>query len=68
MRLHQAKGRRVDASTVSVHIRALDVEVSADERTYIRRKLGIRFGKFISSVERISVRIEDTNGPKGGVA
>ena len=67
MRLRQAKGRRADASTVTVHVRALGVEVGADERAYIRRKLGIKFDKFAPSVGRVSVRIADTNGPKGGV-
>ena len=58
---------RADASMIASHIRALGVDVGADERAYIRRKLGMKFGKFASSVERVSVRIEDTNGPRGGV-
>jgi len=52
---------------ITAHIHAPGVEAGADERAYIRRKLGIKFGKFASSVERVSVRIEDANGPKGGV-
>ena len=58
---------RADASMITAHIRALGVAVAADGRAYIRRKLGMKFGKFAPSVERISVRIEDTNGPRGGV-
>jgi ribosome-associated translation inhibitor RaiA len=58
---------RADASMITAHIRALGVDVGADERAYIRRKLGGKFGKFASSVERVSIRIVDTNGPKGGV-
>ena len=58
---------RADASMITAHIRALGVGVSADERAYIRRKLGMKFGKFAPSVERITVRIEDANGPRGGV-
>lgn len=52
---------------ITAHIRALGVDVGTDERAYIRRKLGMKFGKFARSIERVSVRIEDTNGPRGGV-
>lgn len=52
---------------ITAHIRAPGIYVGADERAYIRRKLGMKFAKFASSVERVSVRIEDTNGPRGGV-
>jgi ribosome-associated translation inhibitor RaiA len=55
------------ASMITAHIRAVGVDVGADERAYIRRKLGMKFAKFASSVERVSVRIGDTNGPRGGV-
>ena len=58
---------RADASMITAHIRALGVDVDAEGRAYIRRKLAMKFGKFASSVERISVRIEDANGPRGGV-
>lgn len=37
-----------------------------DDRDYIARKLGMKLGKFASSIERITVRLSDTNGPKGG--
>ena len=33
----------------------------------IRRKLGMKLGKFATSIERVSVRVTDTNGPRGGV-
>jgi ribosome-associated translation inhibitor RaiA len=58
---------RADASTVTAHIRALDVDVAAEDRAYLRRKLGRRLGKFASSIERVSVRIADVNGPRGGI-
>jgi ribosome-associated translation inhibitor RaiA len=63
----RASGRRADSSKITAHIRAQGVDVDADERAYIRRKLGMKFGKFANSVERVSVRIEDANGPRGGV-
>jgi hypothetical protein len=43
------------------------VELDLDDRTYIRRKLGMKLGKFASAIERVSVRVEDVNGPRGGV-
>jgi sigma 54 modulation/S30EA-like ribosomal protein len=52
---------------VPTYIRAEGVELEPDDRVYIRRKLGRKLGKFGSSVERISVRLEDVNGPRGGV-
>jgi ribosome-associated translation inhibitor RaiA len=41
-------------------------EVGARDRDHIARKLGTRFGKFGSSIERMTVRLSDANGPKGG--
>ena len=34
--------------------------------TTFGRKLGMRLGKFRASIERITVRVSDTNGPRGG--
>jgi ribosome-associated translation inhibitor RaiA len=50
-----------------VYIRATQVDLGTAERDYIRDKLASKFGKYASSVERISVRILDVNGPRGGV-
>jgi hypothetical protein len=43
------------------------VHLSADSRAGIRRKLGNKLGKFAASIERVSVRVKDVNGPRGGV-
>jgi hypothetical protein len=40
--------------------------IDGEDRDYIGRKLGMKLGKFGSSIERITVRLSDTNGPKGG--
>ena len=40
--------------------------IDDEHRDCIARKLGTKLGKFASSVERITVRPSDTNGPKGG--
>ncbi|HEX8758212.1 MAG TPA: CBS domain-containing protein [Steroidobacteraceae bacterium] len=52
---------------VPAHIRAADGDLSPDDRAYIRRKLGTRLGKFGGAIERVSVRTQDVNGPRGGV-
>lgn len=49
------------------HVRLLAVELDDDEQAYVRRKLGMKLGKFATSIERISVRVTDMNGPRGGV-
>ena len=48
------------------HIRANGVEMEQQDRDTIARKLGMKLGKFASAIERITVRISDANGPKGG--
>lgn len=58
----QAAGRQIP-----VHIRAAQGELTPVERDYVRRKLGIKLGKYERFIDRISVRLEDVNGPRGGV-
>jgi hypothetical protein len=48
------------------HIRVLGFEMEDDDRDNIARKLGMKLGKFASSIERITVRLSDANGPRGG--
>ena len=48
------------------HVRVIGGAIDDDDRNYIARKLGMKLGKFVSSIERITVRLSDTNGPKGG--
>lgn len=52
---------------VPISIRAIGTAVDADDRAYLRRKLERRLGKFASGIQRVSVRFEDSNGPRGGV-
>lgn len=58
---------RTEAPLVPVNIRAMGVEVDDETRQYIRRKLGSRLGKFATSIERVTARLRDVNGPRGGV-
>lgn len=58
---------RTEAPQVPVSIRTSRVEVDDDRRDAIRRKLGQKLGKFATSIERVTVRIRDVNGPRGGI-
>jgi len=58
---------RTEAPQVPVNVRAMGVDVDEDTRAYIRRKLGQKLGKFATYIERVSVRLRDVNGPRGGV-
>jgi ribosome-associated translation inhibitor RaiA len=55
-----------ETSKVQEQIRAADGNLSAGDRAYIRSKLGRHLGKFAGSIERVSVRTKDVNGPRGG--
>ena len=48
------------------HVRVISGPIDDEDRDYIARKLGMRVGTFGASIERITVRLSDTNGPKGG--
>lgn len=49
------------------HVRTIGVDLDPTDRELIRRKLGRRLSKFGTSIERISVRLKDINGPRGGI-
>ena len=65
LKLTQARGRKPVG--VPAHIRVDGVRITDDDREFIRRKLNDRFGRYGKSIERVSVRLRDVNGPKGGV-
>ena len=54
------------ASPIPAHVRVAGVTLSHDDYNDIRRKLGMRLGKFACSIERVTVRARDANGPRGG--
>ena len=58
---------RTNTLRTPAHVRLIGVELDDDAQAYIRRKLGMKLGKFATSIERISVRVTDMNGPRGGV-
>jgi ribosome-associated translation inhibitor RaiA len=54
-------------SRFPLYIRALEGDFGPEERAFMRAKLTRRLGKFAESIERVSLRTEDANGPRGGV-
>jgi len=52
---------------VPAHIRVLGAIISKDKRTEIRKQLNRKLGKFAHAIERVSVRVKDINGPRGGI-
>jgi ribosome-associated translation inhibitor RaiA len=52
---------------IPAHIRVLGASLSKDKRTEIRNKLNKKLGKFANAIERVSVRVKDINGPRGGI-
>ena len=49
------------------NVRVEGVRLDDDDRTYIRRRLGEKLGKYARRIERVTVRMRDINGPRGGV-
>lgn len=59
------RGRTYDVPPPA-HIRVIGAELEQPDRDNIARKLGMKLGKFASSIERVTVRLSDANGPRGG--
>ena len=49
------------------HVRARGVALDDDQTTRVAQKLAAKLGKFAASIARVSVRVTDVNGPRGGV-
>jgi hypothetical protein len=62
----QDSGRAGVAQT-PLHVRTFGVTARAGLGDYVRAKLGRKLGKFAPAIERVSVRFDDVNGPRGGV-
>jgi ribosomal subunit interface protein len=58
---------RTPTGMTPVTVRGHHVQIDAHHRAYVRERLGRRLAKFAPAIERIHVRIEDLNGPKGGL-
>ena len=57
----------LDSIQIHAYIRAAEGDLRPRDCADIRRKLRRRLGKFARSIERVSVRTEDVNGPRGGI-
>lgn len=62
----RASGRTGTLHTPA-HVRVMGVELDAENRALIRQKLGRTLGKFAASIERVTVRVTDDTGARGGV-
>lgn len=58
---------RTSAPQVPANIRVFGVDLSKEERARIRQGLGVKLGKYDTSIERVTVRVLDVNGPRGGI-
>lgn len=61
------KSSHASARVVPTHIRVFGINLTKERRTRIRQELGKKLGKFASAIERVSVRVKDMNGPRGGI-
>ena len=61
------KSSHASARVVPTHIRVFRINLTKERRTRIRQELGKKLGKFASAIERVSVRVKDVNGPRGGI-
>ena len=59
-------GRNV-AVPVPAHIRILGARLNEAQRQDLHRKLGMKLGKFADTIQRVTVRVKDVNGPRGGI-
>lgn len=57
---------RTDAPEFPATIRVTGVGLDPEERAYIRQRLRVKLGKFAGSIERVTVRVGDVNGARGG--
>jgi hypothetical protein len=58
---------RTWAPKTPLAVRTSGLTVDEDLRRRIHRRLGLRLGKFAPRIERLTVRFEDVNGPRGGI-
>ena len=58
---------RSAAQVTPANVRVDGVTLEEEDRAYIRRRLGEKLGKYAGSIERVTVRVRDINGPRGGV-
>lgn len=60
------KRGRTTAPQTPVDLHAHKVELPAPLVEYVHTKLGAKLGAFALQIDRVSVRFDDVNGPRGG--
>jgi ribosome-associated translation inhibitor RaiA len=58
---------RTSAAETPLAVRTSGLAIDPELRLRVRRRLGLRLAKFAPHIERLTVRFEDVNGPRGGV-
>jgi hypothetical protein len=53
--------------SMKTHLRVVGVELDQEERARLRRRLAVKLAKCAPSIERVSIRLADANGPRGGL-
>jgi ribosome-associated translation inhibitor RaiA len=66
-RADRRQAGRTWAPNTPLALRTSGVAVDPELRQRIHRRLGERLGKYAAHIQRLSVRFEDVNGPRGGV-
>ncbi len=65
--MEKSSAGSASAATIPSYIRSVGDVLKPADREYLRSKLDQKLGKFAPAVHRTSVRVEDVNGPRGGV-
>ena len=52
---------------MNIEIRNLNERIDQSQRDFIERRLLFALGRFGSRIRRVMVRLEDMNGPRGGL-
>ena len=65
-RASKADRGRTDTEATPLAIRSR-IPLDPPFRDFVRERLGRKLGRFATQIERLSVRFDDANGPRGGV-
>lgn len=58
---------RTDLEHTPLTIRTAGVDVTEEIERYVHARLGAKLGAVADRIERLTVRFDDVNGPRGGV-
>ena len=57
----------VGGGKMKLRLVARGIELTADLKGYVRRRIHFALGRFAGRIKSVSVRLADLNGPRGGV-